>query len=74
MDKCHRCGYCEHCGRSNDPYPYKVWPYIPMYPMYPTYPWYGQTVTITGSSGNVGFQNENSTFQSGTTLTYKLAQ
>jgi len=28
---CPNCGYCPHCGRSNNPYPY-TYPYYPSYP------------------------------------------
>lgn len=50
-DKCKRCGYCSHCGRSDSPY-YPVWTYTYGYPHPYTYPrvtyGYNQTNGISG--------------------------
>lgn len=53
---CPNCGYCEKCGRSNQPYPYvRPYPYPYRYPYWQipnTNPyWYGPTYTITCSTG-----------------------
>jgi hypothetical protein len=43
-DACPNCGYCKHCGRSNEPF--RFVPYYPVYPAYPTYPtWPPYTIT-----------------------------
>jgi len=51
--QCPNCGYCQHCGRSNQPWS------VPWYPnYYPTYPFYTTsgnawditpTTTVTGT-------------------------
>jgi hypothetical protein len=59
-EACPNCGYCKHCGRSNEPF--RFVPYYPVYPVYPTYPtWPPYTITwgpnsapysITSSAGD----------------------
>ena len=49
QQSCPSCGYCPHCGRSNQPQPY----YVPWYPQ--PYPWYGPYLVTSGegTSGTI---------------------